>query len=61
MRIQILINALSPHPPTQPPPLKSAIQLKESEITLTIGIQIQVPLTKTEIQYLESEIHGVKF
>ena len=40
--------------------LKSAIQLKESEITLTIGIQIQVPLTKTEIQYLESKIRGVK-
>ena len=38
--------------------VESGIQLKQSGIRLTIGIQ--VPLTKTGIQYLESGIHGVE-
>ena len=42
--------------------LESGIQLKESGIQLTIGtgFRVQVTLTKTGIQWLESEIHGVK-
>ena len=39
--------------------LDSGIQLKESGIPLTIGIQNPVLLTNTEIQYLESGIHSV--
>ena len=42
--------------------LESGIQLKESGIPLTIGIQnpSSTALTKTRIQYLESGIHGVE-
>ena len=38
--------------------VESGMQLKESRIPLRIGIQ--VPLTKTGIQCLESTIHGVE-
>ena len=39
--------------------LESEIQLKESGIPLRIGIQNQVQLSKTGIQYLESGIRSV--
>ena len=38
--------------------LESRIQLKKSRIQLTIGIRIQVLLTNSGIQYLESGIHS---
>ena len=42
--------------------LECGIHLKESGIPLTIGTgsRIQVPLTKTGMQYLEPGIHGVE-
>ena len=40
--------------------LESGLQFKKSGIPLTIGFRIQVPLTKTRIQYLGCVIHSVK-
>ena len=41
--------------------LESGIQLKESRITLTIGVQNPSSIDKeSEVQYLESGIHGVE-
>ena len=40
--------------------VESGMQLKEFEISITNEARIQVPLTKTRIQYLESGIHGME-